>query len=131
MSGWNSLSAPRLRTMNSHAIVPRPMADKFAIVETGGKQYLAHEGAVLRIEKLPGEHQVGGTVIFDKVILTNDGDTTSIGLPYVDGAKVEAEVTKIDRAKKVVVIKYKAKSNYFKKRGHRQPFFDIKITKLV
>ncbi|MGH7141407.1 MAG: 50S ribosomal protein L21 [Minisyncoccia bacterium] len=102
----------------------------FAIIETGGKQYLVSEGDTVRIEKMTGEHKEGDTIAFDKVLLTDNGSTTQIGEPYLKGAKVSAEITKIGKAKKVTVIKYKAKSNYFKKRGHRQPYFEVKITKL-
>ena len=103
---------------------------EFAIIETGGKQYLVSEGDTLRIEKITGEFKPGDSLVFDKVLLTDNGSTTNIGEPYLKGATVSAEIKKIDRAKKVVVIKYKAKSRYFKKRGHRQPYFDVKITKL-
>ena len=103
---------------------------EFAIIETGGKQYLVEEGSTVKIEKIKGDHKVGDSVVFDKVILTDNGSDTSIGAPYLSGAKVTGEITKIDRNKKVVVIKYKAKSNYFKKRGHRQPYFEVKIKKL-
>ena len=91
---------------------------------------MVSEGDTIKIEKITGDHKAGGTVVFDKVLLTDNGSTTNIGEPYLKGAKVEAEIKKIDRAKKIVVIKYKAKSRYFKKRGHRQPFFEVKITKL-
>ena len=111
----------------------------FAVIATGGKQYIVAEGDLLKIEKIKKpvegngrpEFKVGDAVVFENVLLTDDGtDTTNIGTPYIAGAKVSAEITKINRAKKVTVIKYKAKSNYFKKRGHRQPFFEVKITKL-
>ena len=111
---------------------------EFAIIETGGKQYLVSEGDTLKVEKIKGpltakgygEFAVGDPVTFEKVLLVDNGSETTIGEPYIKGAKVSAEVQKIARAKKVTVIKYKAKSNYFKKRGHRQPFFEVKITKL-
>lgn len=112
----------------------------FAVIETGGKQYLVSEGDVVRVEKIKGEKNAkgepsvlkeGDKVSFDKVLLTDNGSTTQIGEPYLEGAKVAAEITKVGRAPKVTVIKYKAKSNYFKKRGHRQPFFEVKITKLA
>ncbi len=104
---------------------------EFAVIKTGGKQYLVSEGDTLKIEKLAGEHKIGDSVVFDEVLLVDDGSDTTIGTPFIKGAKVTAEISKISRAKKVVVIKYKAKSNYFKKRGHRQPFFEVKITKLA
>lgn len=103
----------------------------FAIIETGGKQYLVMEGGKVRVEKMAGEHKVGDTVTFDKVLLVQSGDDTSIGEPTIPNAKVSAEITKISRAPKVTVIKYKAKSRYFKKRGHRQPFFELQISKIA
>lgn len=114
-------------------------AKEFAIIQTGGKQYIVAEGDTVQIEKLKGPltgkgyatYAVGDKVVFDNVLLVDNGKDTSIGMPFIDGAKVSAEVTKISRAKKVNVIKYKAKSNYFKKRGHRQPFFEVKILKLA
>lgn len=104
---------------------------EFAIIQTGGKQYMVSEGDTLKIEKIKGDHKVGDKVVFDSVLLVDNGSDTTIGMPFIDGAKVSAEITKIGRAKKVTVIKYKAKSNYFKKRGHRQPFFEVKVTKLA
>lgn len=107
------------------------MNKEFAIIETGGKQYLVEEGSTVKIEKIKGEHKPGDSIVFDKVILSDNGKDTTIGEPYISGAEVTGEIKKIGRAKKVTVIKYKAKSNYFKKRGHRQPFFEVKITKLA
>lgn len=105
-------------------------ADGYAVFETGGKQYRATVGEEVKIEKLTGENKVGDKVVFDKVLLTDDGKTTKVGAPYIDGAKVSAEVVAVDRAPKVTVIKYKAKVNYFKKRGHRQPFLKVKVTSI-
>lgn len=107
------------------------MEKEFAIIETGGKQYMVSEGDTVKIEKISGYFKAGDTISFDKVLVVDNGSDTTIGEPYIKGAKVSAEVKKISRAKKVVVIKYKAKSNYFKKRGHRQPYFEVKITKLA
>lgn len=108
---------------------------EFAIIETGGKQYMASVGDTIKIEKIKGkenkEFKAGDKVSFDRVLMVDNGQDTTIGEPYIKGALVSAEVTKIGRAKKINVIKYKAKSNYFKKRGHRQPFFEVKITKLT
>ncbi len=103
---------------------------EFAIIETGGKQYMVSEGDTVKIEKISGEFKAGDAVTFDKVLLVDNGSDTTIGAPYISGAKVSAEVTKIARAPKVTVIKYKAKSNYYKKRGHKQPYFEVKINKL-
>ena len=94
----------------------------FAIIETGGKQYRVQENDVLFVEKLEAEE--GDAVVFDKVLMVND----KIGAPYVEGAKVSANVVKQGKAKKVIVFKYKSKKNYHKKQGHRQPFTKIQIT---
>ena len=108
---------------------------EFAIIETGGKQYMVSEGDTVKIEKISSKNgenfKAGDGLTFDKVLLVDNGSDTTIGAPYISGAKVSAEITKIARAPKVVVIKYKAKSNYFKKRGHKQPYFEVKITKLA
>ncbi len=109
---------------------------EFAIIETGGKQYMVAEGDTVKIEKIKGAlgkegyaaMSVGDKVVFDQVLMVDNGSDTTIGTPFISGAKVSAEITKVDRDDKVVVIKYKAKSNYFKKRGHRQPFMEVKIT---
>lgn len=103
---------------------------KIAIIETGGKQYLVAENSVLKIEKIKGTHKVGDTISFDNVLLTDDGAKTEIGAPYLDGAKVTAELIEEGRNQTVTVIKYRQKSRYFKKRGHRQPYLKVKITAL-
>ena len=103
---------------------------EFAVIATGGKQYKVSVGDVLNIEKITGEHKEGDKLTFDKVLLVDDGSNATIGTPYIEGAKVSAELTAIGRAPKVIVVKYKQKSRYFKKRGHRQPFFKVKITGL-
>ena len=104
---------------------------EFAVIQTGGKQYLVSEGDTVRIEKIKGDAKVGDALSFDKVLIVDNGSDTTIGTPYISGAKVAAEITKIARAPKVTVIKYKAKSRYFKKRGHRQPFFKVKIESII
>lgn len=100
---------------------------EFAVIETGGKQYTVASGDVVRIEKLAGEHKEGDKVVFDKVLLVDNGSDTTIGTPYIEKAKVTGKIAKIGRAKKVDVIKYKQKSRYFKKYGHRQPYFEVEI----
>ena len=108
----------------------------FAVIQTGGKQYKVAVGDVLKIEKLAQEqkpneaalvHDVGAKVSFDQVMLVDDGSSTKIGAPYLAGAKVTASVVANDRHKKVMVVKYRPKSRYFKKNGHRQPFTEVKI----
>ena len=103
---------------------------KIAIIETGGKQYVVEQDSVLKVEKIKGDHKVGDTISFDNVLLTDDGKNTEIGAPYVKGAKVSAELIEEGRNQTVTVIKYRQKSRYFKKRGHRQPYAKIKITAL-
>jgi large subunit ribosomal protein L21 len=100
---------------------------EFAVIKTGGKQYKVSKGDSVKIEKLSDTAKIGDKVAFDKVLLVDDGKNTSIGTPYIAGAKVEGKIEKIGRLQKVIVIHYKQKSRYYKKAGHRQPFFQIKI----
>lgn len=105
---------------------------EFAVIQTGGKQYKVSRGTSISIEKLVGkgdsQYKEGDKISFDKVLLVDDGSNTTIGTPYIDGAKVNAEITQIGRAKKILVVKYKQKSRYLKRNGHRQPFFKVRIT---
>ena len=103
----------------------------YAVIKTGGKQYKVSEGSIIKIEILKGEFEKGDTITFDKVLLTDDGAKTVVGAPFVAKAKVTGELMDIARAKKIVAVRYKAKSNYFKKTGHRQQYFQVKITKLA
>lgn len=103
---------------------------EFAVIATGGKQYTVSKGDVVAIEKLSGEHKVGDKVKFDKVLLMDDGKDTTIGTPYIAKASVSATITEIGRAPKITVVHYKQKSRYYKKNGHRQPFFKVKIDSL-
>lgn len=102
-----------------------------AVIKTGGKQYIVKEGQALKIEKL--ETEVGKTVSFDQVLLVSDenGAEAKVGTPTVVGAKVEAEVLEQGRADKISVIKYKPKVHYRRNYGHRQPFTEVKISKIV
>lgn len=104
---------------------------KFAVIETGGKQYKISEGDSLLVEKLADAHTVGDKVVFDKVLLVSDEKGTVVGAPYVAGAKVEVELEKEGKRKKVVVIKFKQKSRYFKKRGHRQMYSKISVKNIA
>lgn len=109
----------------------------FAVIQTGGKQYKVEAGDVLRIEKLyqprkageqPVIYEEGAKVIFDQVLLVDDGAKTKVGAPYITGATVSATVLiEEGKGKKVLVVKYRPKSRYFKKNGHRQPFTEVKI----
>ncbi|HAT68438.1 MAG: 50S ribosomal protein L21 [Candidatus Yonathbacteria bacterium RIFOXYC2_FULL_47_9] len=100
----------------------------FAVIQTGGKQYKVAPGESLIIEKLPGELKAGDKIVFDQVLLVNDGSKTLVGAPVVPGATVEATLEEEGRGKKVIVIRYRQKSRYFKKNGHRQPFMKVKIS---
>src|SRR3989344_6397763 len=109
---------------------PKPLAHNhsFAVFATGGKQYRVMVGDLVKIEKLSDEHKEGDKITFDKVLLVDDGATeATIGTPFIAGAEVKATLNKISRYKTVDVIKYKQKSRYFKKYGHRQPYFEVKI----
>lgn len=99
----------------------------FKVIETGGKQYKVSSGQKLKIEKIKGDHKEGDVIAFDKVLLSEDGKATKVGMPYLVGEKVEGTITKIGKAKKVLVTKYKAKSRYNKTNGHRQPYFEVEI----
>ena len=99
----------------------------YAIIATGGKQYKVSEGDIITIEKLGKE--AGEKVVFDQVLAVSDGDLT-VGAPTVSGATVDASVVNEGRAKKVIVYKYKRKTGYHKKNGHRQSFTKVKIEKI-
>lgn len=100
----------------------------YAIIRTGGKQYRVSEGDVLNVEKLNVEE--GQEVVFDEVLtIVNDGNV-KVGAPTVAGAKVTAKVAKQGKADKIFVFKYRAKSNYRKRQGHRQPFTQVEITSI-
>ncbi len=103
----------------------------FAVIKTGGKQYRVAVGDIITIEKFKEERTKGDIVSFNEVLLTDDGATTNIGTPFLDGVIVSGEVTVIGRAPKVIVIKYKQKSRYMKKNGHRQPYIKVKITSIA
>lgn len=103
----------------------------FSVIMTGGKQYIVREGDIITIEKMDGEFNAGDTTVFDQVLMTDNGSVTKIGTPMIAGAKVTAEFVEAGRGKKVMVVKYKAKSRYLKKNGHRQPFMKFKITAIA
>ena len=99
----------------------------YAIIATGGKQYKVSEGDVIRVEKL--DAKAGESFTFDQVLIVNDGEM-KIGNPTVSGATVEASVVENGKAKKVIVYKYKRKTGYHKKNGHRQQYTAVKIEKI-
>lgn len=99
----------------------------YAIIKTGGKQYVVEEGKVISIEKLDVEE--GAEVTFDEVLLVSEDDV-KIGQPNVAGAKVTGKVLEQGKERKIRIFKYKAKSNYRRRQGHRQPFTKVKIEKI-
>lgn len=103
----------------------------FAVIETGGKQYLVQSEQALKIEKLPVE--VGQEVTFDKVLLLaeDDGSKVQIGTPYLEGATVTATVEAQGRSKKLRVVKFKRKVRYTRVRGHRQAETKVKLAKIA
>ncbi|OGZ24796.1 MAG: 50S ribosomal protein L21 [Candidatus Nealsonbacteria bacterium RIFCSPLOWO2_01_FULL_43_32] len=98
-----------------------------AVIKTGGKQYLVTPGQKIKIEKL-GEK--GSEVAFDEVLLLEKSNKLAIGTPLVEGAKVTGKVLRRAKDKKVIIFKYKAKKRYQVKKGHRQPFSEVAITKI-
>jgi large subunit ribosomal protein L21 len=97
---------------------------KMAVIKTGGKQYLVSEGQYLEIEKIIGAKE-GDSVTFD-ALMTDDGSSTDVGAPMVSG-KVTGTVLEVGRSEKKIIVRYKQKSRYHKKRGHRQPFLKVQI----
>lgn len=92
-----------------------------AVIETGGKQYLVEEGSVIFVEKLDAEE--GKKVTFDKLLMVNN----EVGMPYVADAKVEGEVVKHGKEKKIIVYHYRQKKKFRKRQGHRQPYTKVEI----
>lgn len=102
----------------------------YAIIETGGKQYNVKKGSELYIELLPNAKK-GDKITFDKVLfLSNDGKV-KLGKPYIKGAKVEAELIKNGKQRKIIIFKFKDKNNDAKKKGHRQPYSLVKIKNII
>ena len=105
---------------------------EFAVIFTGGKQYIVKPGDTIRVEKLSlaEDTKLGDEIVFDKVMLVDDGKATSVGTPYIEGAKVFASFLKATRAKKVTGVKYKPKARTRKKFGHKQHLTEVKIEKI-
>ncbi len=96
-----------------------------AIIRTGGKQYRVSPGSVLRVEKLPAAE---GTAVNFEVLLVGQGDAVKVGRPVVAGASVVGQVVRHGRGQKLIVYKFRKRTNYRKKQGHRQAFTEVKIT---
>jgi large subunit ribosomal protein L21 len=100
---------------------------EFAVLKTGGKQYKVSVGDEIAIEMIKGEYKVGDKLTFEEVLLKDDGKKTTIGTPTIAKAAIEATVTEIGKLDKVTIIRYRQKSRYYKKNGHKQPYMGIKI----
>lgn len=100
----------------------------YAVLTTGGKQYKVSEGDVIYVEKLNAE--VDSNVELTEVLAVSNGETLKVGTPVVEGAKVVAKVVAQGKAKKITVFKYKAKKDYRRKNGHRQPYTKLVIEKI-
>lgn len=98
----------------------------YAVFATGGKQYRAAPGDVLKIEKLNAA--AGDVIAFDKVLLVSNGDQITVGAPQVEGAKVEAKVISHGRATKILVVKFRRRKHHRKQMGHRQHYTEVEIT---
>ena len=98
----------------------------YAVFKTGGKQYRASTGDVIKVEKIEAEK--GATVELDKVLMVGEGEDVKIGTPFLEGGKVTATVVDQGRRDKIKVIKFKRRKNYRRQMGHRQYFTQIEIT---
>lgn len=98
----------------------------YAVVETGGKQHRVREGDLVKVEKIEGE--IGSSISFDRVLLVAGNGETKVGTPILDGAKVDAEIVRQGRDRKVLVFKKKRRKNYRRMYGHKQPFTHLRIT---
>jgi large subunit ribosomal protein L21 len=99
-----------------------------AVIKTGGKQYLVSPGQKIKIEKI--NKKEGSEISFSEVLLLEKGKKIEIGTPTIKGAKVTGKIIRQGKGKKVIVFKYKPKTRYKVKKGHRQPFTEIEIVKI-
>ena len=101
-----------------------------AVIKTGGKQYIVSPGDVIKIEKIDAKAKEEKEITFNEVLLLQKGNKLEIGTPFVKGAKVVGKVLRQGKGKKVIVFKYKPKTRYRVKKGHRQPFTEVEILKI-
>lgn len=100
----------------------------YAVIKTGGKQYVVNEGDTIQVEKLTGE--VGSTIDLGEVLAVGEGESVKVGTPVVEGATVTAEILEHDRGKKIIVFKKKRRKGYSRKQGHRQDYTSLKISQI-
>ncbi|HRY62419.1 MAG TPA: 50S ribosomal protein L21 [Candidatus Paceibacterota bacterium] len=106
---------------------------KFAVIQTGGKQYIVKPGDVIKVEKLTENDKLvpeGGKIKFDEVLLVDDEGNTKLGTPFINGSSVSSVVVSNGRGRKVITQKYKAKVRFRNKKGHRQPFTQVRIEEI-
>lgn len=103
----------------------------YAIIKTGGKQYRVQKGDVINVEKIVPKRKNQKKVTFDEVLFVNEDGNMLVGAPLVEGYKVEGKILEQGKSEKVIIYKYKAKKDYRRKQGHRQPYTQIEITGLV
>ena len=101
----------------------------YAIVSSGGKQYKVQKGEILRVEKISGD--IGVPVSFDKVLMFSDGENVNIGQPVLENVSVNGHIVEQDKAKKIIVFKYKRRKRYRRKQGHRQQYTAVKIDSIA
>jgi large subunit ribosomal protein L21 len=101
----------------------------YAIVSSGGKQYKVQKGEILRVEKISGD--IGVPVSFDKVLMFSDGENVNIGQPVLENVSVNGHIVEQDKAKKIIVFKYKRRKRYRRKQGHRQQYTAVKIDSIL
>ena len=106
------------------------MSEEIAVIMSGGKQYIVSVGDTLRVERL-ADVKEGDKVVFDKVLLVDNGSDTTIGTPYIAGAKVSATCRGEKKGEKITIVRYKAKSNRDRKVGHRQKYTEVHIDALT
>ena len=126
------MAMQRIHTGSCHGgrdWIEEEFINMYAVIETGGKQYRVQNGDQICVEKLNVED--GAQVVFDKVLVCGEGADIKVGTPYLEGITVEGEAVESGKGKKVVIFKYKAKKDYRKKQGHRQPYTMVEITAIA
>ncbi len=103
----------------------------FAVIQTGGKQYKVAVGDEIAVEKIKGEYKVGDKITIESVVLKDDGKVTTLGAPFIKGSTVGATITESGKLDKVMVVRYRQKSRYHKRNGHRQPYMSLKIDSIA
>jgi large subunit ribosomal protein L21 len=123
-------AAPKKTAAKKTPAPKKGTAADFSVIETGGKQYIVSVGDVIDVELLSEDLKEGDKVVFDKVLLSDDGANATIGMPYIDGATVTGTYLGLKKGPKISIVRYKAKSNRDRKIGHRQKYARVEITAL-